>query len=154
MPTPFKLCPSRFRLFSVIFQCFLQVENLLAVVDDAVRDVACDGTRHVAVRHVAAWHVAARRETQCVTGMTRHSFLAISAHVGFRFFNSHEKQKNKIMHCLFVYPVIKQVEHNSGLLFCVHYDHRLYKISGHNHHDVTHWFVDYHFEASSLAFFF
>ncbi len=105
MPTPFKLCPSRFRLFSVIFQCFLQVENLLAVVDDAVRDVACDGTRHVAVRHVAAWHVAARRETQCVTGMTRHSFLAISAHMGFRFFNSHEKQKNKIMHCIFVYPV-------------------------------------------------
>ncbi len=26
------------------------------------------------------------------------------------FFNSHEKWKNKIMHCIFVYPVTKQVE--------------------------------------------
>ncbi len=27
-------------------------------------------------------------------------------------FNSHRKRKNKIMHCVFVYPVFKQLEHS------------------------------------------
>ncbi len=47
---------------------------------------------------------------------TRHSFRHpkhVWVHVGL-FFNSHEKQKNKIMYCVFVYSVIKQVEHSFG----------------------------------------
>ncbi len=41
--------------------------------------------------------------------------------------------------------------HFAYCIFLAYYYHRLYIISGRSHHDVTHRFVQYCFEVSSLA---